>query len=399
MTALYQRRLNCQLAGYHCLWGVARKNLHSLEYIISQVSIAAIHIPPAEQAHSALPDCGMVQAIRIRSVCSCRMAADVWLYSRSPADGGASCGVSMRILVTGAAGFIGSNLVKSLSAAGHTVVGVDDFSSASWRNLTNFAGDLVTADVSSELAGLSRIGRCDVIFHQASITDTTVHDQRRMMVNNMEGFRQILDLAMSWGSRVIWASSASIYGNNPAPNSENQPPAPLNVYAFSKMKMEHLADSYRDRLVQPIIGLRYFNVYGPGEDHKGKFASMIHQLAKQMLSGKRPRIFKWGEQKRDFVYIEDVVQANLKAMTCPRGGVFNVGCGRPRSFNEIIANLNRVLGTNLEPDYFDNPYSFTQDLTQADLTNSRAVLKYEPKYQLEEGIDAYFASGKLGKEG
>ena len=112
-----------------------------------------------------------------------------------------------------------------------------------------------------------------------------------MLSNNVEGFRQILDLAVSWGSRVIWASSASIYGNSAAPNVETQPPAPLNVYAFSKMKMEHLADGYRPRLVQPIIGLRYFNVYGPGEDHKCKFASMIHQLAKQMRQGQRPSRF------------------------------------------------------------------------------------------------------------
>ena len=302
----------------------------------------------------------------------------------------------MRILVTGAAGFIGSNLAKALLAAGHSVVAVDNFSSGYWPNLVGFTGDLVTADVSSDTLALSRIARCDAIFHEASITDTTVVDQRKMMQNNVEGFRQILDLAVSWNSRVVWASSASIYGNSAAPNVETQPPAPLNVYAFSKMKMEHLADEYRGTLTQPIIGLRYFNVYGAGEDHKGKFASMIHQLAKQMRNGKQPRVFKVGEQKRDFVYVGDVVQANLKALICPTGGVYNVGCGTPRSFNDIISNLNRVLKTDLWPDYIDNPYSFTQDLTQADLVSSRAVLRYEPQYQLEDGIDAYFASGKLG---
>jgi len=96
------------------------------------------------------------------------------------------------------------------------------------------------------------------------------------------------------------------------------------------------------------------------------------------------------------VYVGDVLQANLRSITCPRGGVYNVGCGVARSFNDIIANLNRVLGAGLEPDYFDNPYSFTQDLTQADLTNSRRNLGYEPRYDLETGIDAYYASGALG---
>ena len=302
----------------------------------------------------------------------------------------------MRILVTGAAGFVGSNLVRQFLAQGEQVIAADDFQSGDWRNLAAFTGDLITLNVAGDVSQLSRIGRCDVIYHEASITDTTVVDQARMCHNNIEGFRQILELAQGWGARVVWASSASIYGNNLAPNVETQPPAPLNVYAFSKMKMEHLADQYRPRLSQPIIGLRYFNVYGPGEDHKGKFASMIHQLAKQMREGKSPRIFKSGDQKRDFVYIGDVVQANLKAMTCPVGGVANVGCGRARSFNDIIANLNRVFKTELKPDYFENPYSFTQDLTQAELTHSRELLGYEPNYQLENGIDAYFASGKLG---
>jgi ADP-L-glycero-D-manno-heptose 6-epimerase len=160
--------------------------------------------------------------------------------------------------------------------------------------------------------------------------------------------------------------------------------------------MERLADGYRDRLKHPIVGLRYFNVYGPGEDHKGKFASMIHQLAKQMRAGKRPRIFTAGEQKRDFVYVDDVVQANLKAMTVKSGGVYNVGCGQAFTFNQVVAELNRVLGTNLPPDYFENPYSFTQDWTQADLTESRRALGYEPKYDLAKGVEAYMESGRLG---
>lgn len=302
----------------------------------------------------------------------------------------------MRILVTGAAGFIGANLVKRLVSENHEVIGLDDFSSGHWRNLVGAATDLITADVSTDIAAIASLKPCQVIFHQASITDTTVMDQNKMMRNNLEGFRQILELAARWGSRVVWASSASIYGNSAAPNKETNTPAPLNVYAFSKMKMEHLARLYLSKLPEPIIGLRYFNVYGPGEDHKGKFASMIHQLAKQMREGKRPRVFKFGEQKRDFVYVGDVVSANLLALKCATSGVYNVGCGRARSFNDIIANLNRALKTNLEPDYFDNPYSFTQDLTEADLSSSTKVLGYRPEFQLENGIDAYFASGDLG---
>jgi ADP-L-glycero-D-manno-heptose 6-epimerase len=262
--------------------------------------------------------------------------------------------------------------------------------------LVEFKGDVITADLSQPASALANLPPFEVIFHEGSITDTTVHDQRRMMQNNVEAFRQLLDLAAVWKSRVVWASSASIYGRRQPPNTESQPPDPLNVYACSKLLMERMADRYRDRLSHPIVGLRYFNVYGPGEDHKGKFASMIHQLAKQMRSGKRPRVFTAGEQKRDFVYVDDVVQANLKALQAKAGGVFNVGCGGAFTFNQVVAELNHALGTDLPPDYFPNPYSFTQDWTEADLSQSRQGLGYEPKYDLKRGIAAYYQSGRLG---
>jgi len=249
----------------------------------------------------------------------------------------------MRILVTGAAGFVGSNLAKRLAADGHETVALDDFSSASWVNLVDFPADVVTCDVSDQVNVLASAVPFDVIFHQASITDTTVLDQRKMMHNNVEGFRKVLDLAAEWGSRVVWASSAATYGRGPAPMRESQKAEPLNVYGYSKLAMERLAEQYREQLQQPIVALRYFNVYGPGEQHKGKFASMIHQLAKQMRAGNRPRIFKNGEQKRDFVYIDDVIAANIAAMTSKQSGVFNVGSGASASFNEVVEQLNRVL--------------------------------------------------------
>ncbi len=305
----------------------------------------------------------------------------------------------MRILVTGGAGFVGSNLAIRLVRDGHNVIVADDFSSGRWSNLCAFGGDVLTVDVAGDATEPPGLDRFDVIFHQASITDTTVVDQRKMMHNNVEGFRQILGLAQRCRSRVIWASSASIYGRGQAPMVETQATEPLNVYAYSKLAMERLAERWRPRLAEPIIGLRYFNVYGPGEDHKGKFASMVHQLAVQMRQGKRPRIFTAGQQRRDFVHVDDVVQANIHAMTAGESGIFNVGSGRGDSFNQVVAELNRVLGTDLPPEYFENPYSFTQDWTQADLTRSRAVLKYEPKYDLADGIAAYHASGMLGVRG
>ncbi|HEX5105543.1 MAG TPA: NAD-dependent epimerase/dehydratase family protein, partial [Pirellulaceae bacterium] len=144
--------------------------------------------------------------------------------------------------------------------------------------------------------------------------------------------------------------------------------------------------------------LRYFNVYGPGESHKGKFASMIWQLSLQMKAGKRPRVFRAGEQKRDFVSIEDVLHANLLAMKAdhpPLAAVFNVGCGRAGTFNEVIAGLNAALKTNLEPEYFENPYAFFQNHTEADISETTRVLGYKPRYvNVGEGIGAYMAAVK-----
>ena len=250
--------------------------------------------------------------------------------------------------------------------------------------------------MSADFADLKRVGRCDVIFHEASITDTTVHDANLMMRRNVEGFRNVLDLAERWGAQVVWASSAATYGRLPPPHAEGVEPAPLNVYGYSKLAMEHLAAKYAERLPHPTVGLRYFNVYGPGEHHKAKFASMIGQLARVMKHGERPRIFKQGEQKRDFVYIDDVVDANLLATQCHESGVYNVGSGAAASFNDVVAQLNRALGTDLPPDYIDNPYDFFQTHTEADLTRSRERLRYAPKYDLPKGVDAYAASGQLG---
>ncbi len=301
----------------------------------------------------------------------------------------------MRILVTGGAGFIGSNIAKRLEREGHEVLVLDQYSSGSFTNLVDFKGDVISGDCDREPCA-----RCDVIFHQASITDTTVTDQMQMMRNNVEGFRHVLAWAARWNSRVVWASSAAVYGNLPAPNKLTDKPQPLNVYGYSKLAMERLAHLWAEEHTKlPIIGLRYFNVYGPGEGHKGKFASMIYQLAQQMKAGKRPRIFRAGEQKRDFVSIEDVVAVNLLAMKVdhpPLAAVFNVGCGKAHTFNEVIAGLNAALGTKFDPEYFENPYAFFQNHTEADISDTMKVLGYKPRFtDIGAGIQAYRESGAL----
>ncbi|MDD5559605.1 ADP-glyceromanno-heptose 6-epimerase [Candidatus Methylomirabilis sp.] len=297
-------------------------------------------------------------------------------------------------LITGGAGFIGSNLALELERRypDIRVTIVDDFRSGEFSNLIGFRGDLVAQDLASlDLLGRFQPGEFRVVFHLASITDTTVTDARQMIWSNVEGFRRVAEFARLSQTPLVYASSAATYGVcHSGRMREDQAARPANVYGFSKALLENLARRYADTSREwRVVGLRYFNVYGPGESHKGAAASMIYQLAEQIRAGKRPRIFKHGEQARDFVYVKDVVEATLLAAETNHSGVYNVGSGRPTSFNEVIALLNKALGTDRDPDYFDNPYPFYQPHTEADVARARAELGYVPKYPIDQGIAEY----------
>ncbi|MGC9120729.1 MAG: ADP-glyceromanno-heptose 6-epimerase [Sulfurihydrogenibium sp.] len=298
------------------------------------------------------------------------------------------------ILITGGAGFIGSNLALKLQRdyPDSKIVIVDDFSSANFKNLKGFKGIVYACDVSTdEIFFKLDDFKPDVIFHLASITDTTVTDQEYMIRRNVDGFKHILELAYDNESIVVYASSASVYGNvkEHVPLKEDREKSPENVYAFSKYIMDNLAQEFTEKTSLKVVGVRYFNVYGPREAHKGKFASMIYQLYLQMKSGQRPRIFKWGEQKRDFVYVKDAVDATILATKAPKSTVYNVGSGEATSFNDVIKYLNLALGTNFEPEYFDCPYDFYQEYTQADMTKIKEELGFVPRYSIQRGIKEY----------
>jgi ADP-L-glycero-D-manno-heptose 6-epimerase len=305
-----------------------------------------------------------------------------------------------QIAVTGGAGFIGSNLVLALQEkyplAMITVV--DDFRSGSFKNLEGFKGDLVTGDISQlDLKKYFRGRKVDVLFHLASITDTTEHDQFKQNYDNIEGWRNLLDYFGGKKTRIMFASSAATYGVGAGINTLESPQKPANVYAFSKVQLENLARIFAQEYPkQVVVGLRYFNVYGPREAHKKAAASMLLQLAQQMKAGQKPRIFKMGEQKRDFVYVKDIVRYTLAAgLQATRSGVYNAGSGAARSFNDVIANLNRVLGLAVETEYIDNPYSFYQPHTEADQTQTIKMLRLKALYDLEKGIEDYYKSGFL----
>jgi ADP-L-glycero-D-manno-heptose 6-epimerase len=300
---------------------------------------------------------------------------------------------SSNLVITGGAGFIGSNLTLTLQEkfpdARLTVI--DDFRSGDFKNLKGYRGDFVAQNLAT-LDWHEQFGeeKFDAIFHLASITDTTLHDQFAQVHDNVESFRRILNFVRPTKTRIIYASSAATYGPATEASVESNGAAPANVYAFSKTIMDNIAR--RAAAESPdwiIIGLRYFNVYGPREAHKGVPASMVYHLSRQMKAGQRPRIFKHGEQKRDFVYVKDVVEGSIRALDAKTSGIYNLGSGKARSFNELVDVLNKCLRTNFQPDYIDNPHAHYQNFTQADLTNACNALGYEPRFPLEEGVRDY----------
>jgi len=302
-----------------------------------------------------------------------------------------------RVLVTGGAGFIGSRLVRRIETewVNSVVTVIDDFRSGDFRNLEGFRGDLIAQDVAeAELRSYFKPKEFDAIFHLASITDTREQDQRKMNWDNIEGFRNILEYAETGRTPITYASSAATYGIDARVNNETDPRKPANVYGFSKVQLENLAQRWLekpDNAGWAINAVRYFNVYGPHEQHKGPMASMIYQLYLQMKQGKRPRVFKHGEQKRDFVHVDDAVDCTLRAMASAKPGVFNTGSGVAQTFNDVINELNKALNTNLLPEYIENPFAFFQPFTQADLTRSRAELGYDPQFKLNNGVADYVA--------
>jgi ADP-L-glycero-D-manno-heptose 6-epimerase len=304
-----------------------------------------------------------------------------------------SPGSSPNLLVTGGAGFIGSNLTLALQEkfpdARLTVI--DDFRSGDFKNLAGYCGDFVAQNLAT-LDWREQFGdeKFNTIFHLASITDTTNHDQFEQVHDNVESFRRILNFARPTKTRIIYASSASTYGATTEASIESNGAAPANIYSFSKTIIDNIAmRAAAESSDWIIIGLRYFNVYGPREAHKGVPASMVYHLAQQMRAGQRPRIFKHGEQKRDFVYVKDAVKGTILALEATESGIYNLGSGRARSFNELVDVLNKCLGTNFQPDYIDNPHLHYQKFTEADLTKARSALGYEPRFRLEEGVRDY----------
>ncbi|CRF50349.1 ADP-L-glycero-D-manno-heptose-6-epimerase [Helicobacter heilmannii] len=306
------------------------------------------------------------------------------------------------IVITGGAGFIGSNLAMYFQThhPKARVIVIDKFreqtppttSLGHFKNLLNFNGEIITADITKDLGVLKKLD-FDYLFHQAAISDTTNTNQELVMKTNHQAFIKLLKIAIKKDARVIYASSAGVYGNTPAPNKVGFGQKPENIYGFSKLCMDKSALDFAHESFMPIVGLRYFNVYGPGEFYKHKTASMVLQLGLQALQYKEVKLFEFGEQKRDFVYIEDVIQACVKAMGAMTSGVYNVGYGKSHSYNDIVRLLQEHLG-DFKVTYIKNPYDFFQEHTCADIVPTHADLDYAPSYDLKRGVSAYIPTIK-----
>ncbi len=298
----------------------------------------------------------------------------------------------MRILVTGGTGFIGSNIALALIEQGYDVVitGHD-----AEQKLPNFKGGYLQPS----FLGLDweELGRLDAIIHEAAINDTTFLDEREMTRANVDSSLALFEYAAKNGcKKIVYASSTAVYGGTPAPYVEDKGLEPLNPYGASKKALDEKTMEFaKNHPEMTVVGLRYCNVYGPRESHKGARASMIYQLAQQMAK-RNPRIFKNGEQKRDYIYVKDVVLANMLALNTKESCVVNCGTGRATSFNDVIAILNKVMGANRMPEYIDNPHaSRYQSFTQCDMTLAKEKLGFVPEFGIEKGIEDYYKSGFL----
>jgi len=308
----------------------------------------------------------------------------------------------MRILVTGASGFIGSNIALELDRLGHEVVVI---CTKGEQELGGFSGKIIWEkfyDVDWDL----EIGRIDVLFHEAAITGMLspagkVYDDREeFMFVNCDASIKLFEEAISRGcKKIIYGSSCSVYGHSQPPFVEGKSEAPNSFYGESKFKLDRRAMELASENPEVrIVGLRYSNVFGPRENHKGKSANIIYQFAQQMREG-RPRAFRDGTQRRDEIYIKDVIKANMLSLHAEKSCVVNCGRGKAVTFNEILKELNRVTGLDRETEFIDNPYGeFFQDYTECDMTLAKKMIGFEAEWDLKSALEDYDGSGWLLKD-
>ncbi|MDI9643828.1 MAG: NAD-dependent epimerase/dehydratase family protein [Candidatus Verstraetearchaeota archaeon] len=296
----------------------------------------------------------------------------------------------MKFLVTGGAGFIGSNIVWRLVSEGHEVSVLDDMSLGRSENLPKGVR-IVQGDVRDRILFEDASKGVDVVFYEAARSSSPMFspDPRNGVEVNVMGFLNALEAARKFGFAIVYASTSSLYSRCEPPHSEGMAVVPGSFYEYSFLAREGAARLYHELYGVRAVGLRYFSVYGPREEAKGKYANNISQFAWEMMEGRRPVIYGDGTQTRDFIFVEDVVEANLLAMEAANhegGEVFNVGTGVETTFNRIVELLSDELGSEARPLYVENPIKNYVRRTLADTTKSERLLGFKARTPLREGI-------------
>ena len=297
-------------------------------------------------------------------------------------------------LVTGGAGFIGSNLVRALLDRGLAVRVLDNFATGFRENLQEVADriDLVEGDIRDPAVCRAAADGAAVVYHQAAVPSVprSMKDPQTSFDANLVGAHNMLMAARDAGvRRFVFAASSSAYGaGQDLPKREGMPLAPLSPYAASKAAGELYTSTFHRAFGLDTVSLRYFNVFGPRQDPSNQYAGVIAAFATQMLRGRPPVIFGDGTQSRDFTFVENVVHANLLAAEAPElgGEVVNIGCGDRTDLNAMVGVFNAILGTDLAPVYEPlRPGDVKHSL--ADIAAARDLLGYEPRVAFKDGLE------------
>ncbi len=299
----------------------------------------------------------------------------------------------MNCLVTGGAGFIGSNLVRVLLEGGHAVRVLDNFSTGKRENLGPFQDriDLVEGDLRSYHIVHEAVRDIEVIFHQGALPSVprSVNDPITTNQVNIEGTLNMLDAARNAGvRRVIYASSASTYGENPEmPKREDMAPCPISPYGVAKLAGEKYCQVFTRTYGLETVCLRYFNVFGPGQDAKSKYTGAMPIFITAFLDGGKIVVDGDGEQTKDFTYVDNVVQANLLAADAEgaTGEVFNIACGAQTSINQVLGHLRKITEVDVEVIY-GPPRAGDIKHSLADINKARSILGYRPAVSVEVGL-------------
>jgi len=296
----------------------------------------------------------------------------------------------MKYIVTGGAGFIGSHIVEAI-AGSHEVVVIDNFSSGKRKNLSMVADSIIGIQGSiTDLPLLKDAFKgADGIFHLGAIASVprSVDDPFATHETNLTGTLNVLLAARDCGVRkVVFASSSAIYGDEPTlPKREDMPPVPLSPYAVSKLAGEYYCKVFSELFGMKTVSLRYFNVFGPRQDPHSEYAAVIPKFITRLLDNQPPIIFGDGMQSRDFVYVKDVVQANILAMQSSATGTFNIGSGKSIDLNTLARTVAEIIKAKLPPIY-KKPRSGDIRDSVSDITAAKKGFGYQTCYSLDEGL-------------